>query len=428
MAEREFRPAEILIDRGFDGEFSWERINQLCRLFSDDEVLQEFIYKSQIADNALDLKRGEFYPEILRAVLSLKRTLSTVYDIDLLQVHPNFGSNGSIDTILAAAKVQETRQQAQFQKAIFQAIAGIIESKLTSDEKIREISRISAELETKRPRGGALFTSPTYFRNYNSAAAKQLAIHLVPLKEDFEFNAAKFVAEMKRLNPTVVFLVTPNNPTGLTVADEEITLVLDNLPEGCWVVIDRTLVNTRPEATSRELLHRYPHKDLIILHSFSKYRGMSHHRIGVALYSNQSLARTVQPHLPLGLGLEGCIKANKIVLDEGGLFPTQRVLANIRANRATLADFVRQQPSFSFTDFAGNYGLLLLPRGLESMEVSSELASHGLFAMGGHDFPERNTAVVRLHTGGPPEYFERMCKLLAARFGQPRDGGKGEPL
>ena len=423
MAAGEFRPAEILIDRGFDGEFSWERINQLCRLFTDDEILQRFIYDAHLADNALDLKRGEFYPEILRAVLSLKRTLAALYGTDLVQVQPNFGSNGSIDTILAAAKVEETRRQAEWERARLQSIVRLTESDLSSDEKIPGISQLVNELQSGRPEGGALFTSPTYFRNYNSASAKRLAIHLVPLREDFEFDVEKFVAEMKRLRPTVIFLVTPNNPTGLPVADEDIASVLDNLPEGTWAVMDRTLVNTRPEVSTRELLQRYGHKDLAILHSFSKYRGMSHHRVGFTLHSNQALARKVQPHLPLGMALEGCIKANKVVLEEGGLFPTKRVVDNIEANRAALTEFVREHPSFSFTSFAGNYGLLILPEGLPSQEVSSELAAHGLFVMGGHDFPEPNLSLIRLHTGGPPEYVRRMCQVLAARFGGSSWGG-----
>src|SRR3954469_18154348 len=100
----QFEPAKVLVDKGFDSEFGWSRIDELCRLFTKDEVLQDFIYEMHESDNAIDLKRGEFYPELLRAVISLKRSLSEIFGIDVAHVQPNYGSNGSIDTVLAAVK------------------------------------------------------------------------------------------------------------------------------------------------------------------------------------------------------------------------------------------------------------------------------------------------------------------------------------
>jgi histidinol-phosphate/aromatic aminotransferase/cobyric acid decarboxylase-like protein len=412
MQPKEFSPKEILVDRGFDAEFSWERINEMCRLFSDDETVQRFIYDMHLKDNALDLKRGEFYPEILRAIISLKRSLSTLYELDLVQVQPNFGSNGSIDTVLAAVKVEETRRLSEGEKTRWMELSKSLESSSLAEAKLSNVSRLVREFQGEKPAGGALFTSPTYFRNYNSASAKQLAIHLVPLREDLEFDSSRFVSEMLRLKPSIVFLVTPNNPTGLPIPDKDILLVLDNLSESTWALMDRTLANTRAEVSTHELLHRYQHKNLVVLHSFSKYKGMSHHRIGVALYSNPTMARIVQPNLPLGLALEGCIKANRIVLEERGIFPSERIIANIKANNALLRTFVRERPNFSFTDFSGNYCLLVLPERLSSQTVTKLLASHGLFVEGGHEFPEPNNRVIRLHTGGPPEYIQRMCEVL----------------
>lgn len=417
MGLADFRPQDILVDKGFDAEFSWERINEMCHLFSDDEALQRYIYNAHIKDNALDLKRGEFYPEILRATISLKRSLSTLFEIDLVQVQPNFGSNGSIDTVLAAAKIEETSRLNELEQIRWIEIAKIVESSLPFDSKLDSISRLVQQYQAEKTSGGVLCTSPTYFRNYNSASAKQLEIHLVPLEENFEFNASRFISEMLRFKPRIVFLVTPNNPTGLPISDNDLISVLDNLPEMTWALIDRTLVNTHPEISTHQLLHRYRLKNVVVLHSFSKYKGMSHHRIGIAFYSNKNFAQIVQPHLPLGMGLEGCIKANKIVLEEGGISPSERIVNNIKTNNAILKSFVCEHPTFSFTDFSGNYCLMILPEGLLSEDLIPVLEDHGLFVMGGHDFPEPNHRVIRLHTGGPPEYIRRMCDVLSTRFG-----------
>ena len=40
----QFEPAKILVDKGFDSDFGWNRIDELCRLFTKGDVLQEFVY------------------------------------------------------------------------------------------------------------------------------------------------------------------------------------------------------------------------------------------------------------------------------------------------------------------------------------------------------------------------------------------------
>ena len=241
-------------------------------------------------------------------------------------------------------------------------------------------------------------------------------IHLVKLRPDWTFDTPQFISEMLRLLPTVIFLVTPNNPTGIPLPDEDICAVLDQLPAETWAVIDRTLVNTRLEIDTVELLRRYRGKNLVVLHSFSKYQGLSHLRVGVALHANPDLARRVAPFLPLGLGLEACVKGCRVVAEQKGIFPTKEIVRNITENHRHLAEFVREHPRFSFTDFTGNYALLLLPLNLRSETITAFLEKHGLHAMGGHEFPEPDPQVVRLHVGGPPEYIKTACRLLGTEL------------
>ena len=351
----------------------------------------------------------EFYPELLRAVISLKHSLSEIYGIDASQIHPNYGSNGSIDTVLTAVKTEESKKLAQWAQIATDYLEG------RSPRDSAESGCLAKEVLTKKPRlDGAMFTSPTYFRNYNSATAKGLSVRLVPLKPNFEFDGPVFVDAMIQHQPSIVFLVTPNNPTGLPISDEDLCSVLDALPSGSWALIDRTLVNTRPEISTRELLQRYRSQNVLILHYFSKYKGMSHLRIGVALYSNSQMAKVVQPHLPLGIALEGCVKANRIILTEGGIVPSADVLANIKENHAILREFTTKFPEFPFTDFAGNYCLLMLPKPYTATQVSAVLQQTGIYVMPGHEFPEETDSAIRLHTGGPPQYMRRFCSAMEA--------------
>lgn len=374
-----------MIDRGFDAPFDRTQIDSLCSLFGDQTAVADAINTIHEQDGAFDLKRGEFYPELLRAVLTLKKHASAAYGVSTSQIQANYGSNGSIDTILAAAKVDETRRQATH----------------------------------ARQGGGVLMTSPTYFRNYNSASAKNLQLHFAPLRQDFSFDAEEFVTAMVRTQPSVVILVTPNNPTGMAIPDTQIHTVLDNLPEDSWAMIDRTLVNVRPEVLTRDILQKYASKNVVVLHSYSKYKGMSHLRIGIMLYSNPTFAAKVQPHLPLGIGLEGCLKAIQAIMAEGAIRPSDHIISNITENYQILQQFVKTYPQFSFTDFTGNYCLLCLPATMPSETVTSNLEKEGLIVMGGHEFPEQNPSVLRLHTGGDPQQTKILVNSLSVMAQRP---------
>src|SRR5579872_5618507 len=189
--------AQDLVDRGFDSDFGSERIDQLFEVFGSESRFQDLIDQIHEEDRTIDMKRGEFYPEILRCIASMKRALANAYGIDPRQAHPSFGTNGSIDTIMMAMK-------------------------------LREINRRS----TGPRSGGMLVATPTYFRNYNSCASKQMRMIAIPLRpDDWQIDVPRFLDALESENPTVVFLVTPNNPTGLPIPDEHLVQILDAIPD-----------------------------------------------------------------------------------------------------------------------------------------------------------------------------------------------------
>ena len=364
-------------DRGFDTPFALDTLEELRSIMTDDAELAARIEKLYAGAQLVDLKRGEHYPELLRAKLGLRTAVASAMHVDPASVLPNFGSNGSIDTVMSAAS-------------------------------------ILAPERAVRTRPAVLVATPTYFRNYDSATSRGLEVVEVPLGRDSTFDADAYISAMQQCRPRLAVLVTPNNPTGIAISDDDLLRVVDAACDGTWVMIDRTLVNTRPEVSTRSLLERYRHKDLVILHSFSKYRSMSQHRIGVALFSNPQFAAAVEPMLPLGLSLEACVKATSILLAEGRLAPSAAVLENIRASRRVLDEFVATHPDYEITDFSSNYCLLTLPPRFSAKALTDELARSGIQVMGGHEFPQPNYRVLRIHTGGEASKMERLCGALAA--------------
>ncbi len=397
-------------DTGFDTPFTTAQLEELRGLMSNDAEVEGFVERLHRECGAVDLKRGEYYPELLRATLSMRQQIATVMGVDFVQAQPNFGSNGSIDAVFTAARLFETESARAWEARRSAEIAACLDDEMLDRTAMRE--RLEA-LESSRPGHGVLVATPTYFRNYNSAASKGLTIHSVPVTADHRFDTDSYIEALEAVQPTVAVLVTPNNPTGVAIPDADLRRVLDALPEGTWCMLDRTLVNCQDEVSTRELLDQYAHVNLVVLHSFSKYKGMSQHRVGVALYSNPEFAQQLEPMLPLCLSLEGIVKAMHWIERDGGFVPNPQTVEHIRENRVRMEAFVAAHPRFSITDFSGNYTLITLPDELDSYGVSDALAEVGLYVMPGHAFPEPNARVVRIHVGGAPEHVRTLTDALA---------------
>lgn len=87
-------------------------------------------------------------------------------------------------------------------------------------------------------------------------------------------------------NTGVVFIASPNNPTGTWLAPDTIEAFLDRVPPRVVVVLDEAYLEYQADSerpNSRTWLERYP--NLIVTRTFSKIYGMAGLRVGYALSS-----------------------------------------------------------------------------------------------------------------------------------------------
>lgn len=362
-----------LFEKGFDDDLPQERLERIVKLFPDSEAVTDLLLEFRELDSFTDMKRGELYPEVIGGVTRLRRTIANVYELDMVQAQPNFSCNGCIDTFLS------------------------------------HIQRL--ELTDTR-RNGFMIATPTYFRYYHKVEALRFKLMPIPVLENHEYPLDQLLAALKAQKPSCLILVTPNNPTGIPIPDKELFQILDNVPDDLNVAIDRTCANIETEVSTKSLLKKYPHKRLVIFHSFSKYYGMSHLRIGFSVFSNPDLASEVNRYLPFGLNLEALLKATYILSMQGELKPSDGILNNIRANKLLMTDFLHRHPEYSCTDFKSNYAVFFLPKALSSREFHSRLQHKGISVMPGHDLPEPDDYSIRLHVGGKPLFMERMIDTI----------------
>jgi histidinol-phosphate aminotransferase len=98
------------------------------------------------------------------------------------------------------------------------------------------------------------------------------------LDDDFEYNIEEMIRLCQLEKPKLLFICSPNNPTGNKISCEEMTAILNQVD--CPVVIDEAYVEFY-EGTMIEQINQY--RQLIVLRTFSKAYGAAGLRVGYAI-------------------------------------------------------------------------------------------------------------------------------------------------
>ena len=150
-----------------------------------------------------------------------------------------------------------------------------------SDEPIDLLFRLFCE-----PGKDSIVTiNPTYGMYMVAADINNVGVTSVPLNEDFEL-VSKDILDAVTKNTKLIFLCSPNNPTGNCLNYNEMLEIVNNF-DGL-VVIDEAYIDFVPEKSLLHELDKYP--NLVILQTFSKAWGMAGIRLGMAFASPEIIS------------------------------------------------------------------------------------------------------------------------------------------
>ena len=127
--------------------------------------------------------------------------------------------------------------------------------------------------------------SPTYGMYEVCANINDVSIEKVELNADFSLDADKVLAACDE-QTKVIFLCSPNNPSGNLLDSREIAKII----EGFWgiVVVDEAYIDFCLSASWLPNLEDYP--NLVVLQTFSKAWGMAAIRLGMAFASKEIIS------------------------------------------------------------------------------------------------------------------------------------------
>jgi len=131
----------------------------------------------------------------------------------------------------------------------------------------------------------AILSPPTYGMFEVSANINNVEIKKVSLTEEFQLNA-EGISEVVDDNTKLIFLCSPNNPTGNSLDRADIEFILNNF-EGI-VIVDEAYINFSKHKSFTLELNEYP--NLVVMQTLSKAWGMAGLRIGMAFASEEIIS------------------------------------------------------------------------------------------------------------------------------------------
>ena len=127
-----------------------------------------------------------------------------------------------------------------------------------------------------------ILVPPTYGMYQVSANINDIAVKNVPLTDEFQLNLDG-IAEAIDEHTRLIFICSPNNPTGNSIDRSDVETLLANF--NGIVVVDEAYINFSRQKTFIQELTEYA--NLVVLQTLSKAWGLAGLRVGMAFASEE---------------------------------------------------------------------------------------------------------------------------------------------
>jgi histidinol-phosphate aminotransferase len=251
----------------------------------------------------------------------------------------------------------------------------------------------------------AILIQPPTFGMYAVCARIQNAgVIEVALKTDFTLDADAILAAV---TPAVklVFICTPNNPTGQLVPRASVERLAQALAGRALLVVDEAYVEFAGNASVADLIDRYD--NLAVLRTLSKAWALAGARIGSLLANAEVIAllKRIMPPYPLPLP---CVDAALIGLSGWGQANAREHVAIVREQRARMQEALRQLPGVR--EVLPSQANFLAVRFDDAGAVYQKLLTAGIVVRDVRRYPNLGDAL-RI-TIGTPDENDRVLAVL----------------
>jgi len=238
-----------------------------------------------------------------------------------------------------------------------------------SDQVLEFISRAFLDEESK------VLMSQVTFAMYE-IYAKHMGATIIRTPS-YQHFVDEFIAAYKEHNPKVIYICTPNNPTGDAIKKEDVFKIIDAVDKKTLIVIDGAYMeyaSAKGEAYSIEPKDILALSNVIYLGTFSKAYGLGGMRVGYGI-ANPNLIKTISKLRPpfniTTLSLRAAIEALK---DES--FVTDSITLH-QEEIKRYENFAREH-QINYIDSYTNFITYIFDEQLNSSEIANALLERGI--------------------------------------------------
>jgi histidinol-phosphate aminotransferase len=210
--------------------------------------------------------------------------------------------------------------------------------------------------------------SPTFSYFINRCKLHGIKVYQVPLEPDFTLDKKAFVKTAKRSD--LIYLSSPNNPTGNQIDRQQMIEVMDSL-EDKLVLIDEAYVDFADYSLSCDAIKR---SNVIVLRTLSKAFGLAGARVGY-LVSNRKFVKIFKSIIqsPYPISTLSLAIASGVLADADQVKQTIR---SVRSERERV--FARLSKIDGIKIFRSDANFIFIEAGKKYQAISKTLNSNGI--------------------------------------------------
>lgn len=250
--------------------------------------------------------------------------------------------------------------------------------------------------------GDTIINTPPTFAMYSfNAPLYHARVVDVYRRADFSIDVAAIQEAAAQHNAKLVFVCSPNNPSGNLIALDDIKALLE-LP--AMIVVDEAYIEFAPDDSLAAQVADYP--NLIILRTLSKWAGLAGLRIGYGIFP-----RALMPHLwkikqPYNINVAADMAARASLQDVDHLL---RRVGQLIVQRQRMEVAFAELPFLSPYPSQANF-VLNRVSGLSAEDLRDRLARAGIIVR--YYRKPRLVDCIRISAGKPVQ-VDRLLRVLA---------------
>jgi histidinol-phosphate aminotransferase len=273
-----------------------------------------------------------------------------------------------------------------------------------SDEVIALLLLAFGRPRDRRPQATILAPTPTFVMYRVSARGHGIKPIEVPLDAAWDLDLRAMLRAVEMMQPNIVFLASPNNPTGNRPSEERVQALVDAAPDAL-VVVDEAYVDYA-NGHSRGL--RAKHGNVAIMRTVSKL-GLAALRVGWLEADAALVAELDKVRQPFNVSATS--QAAVAAVLDGAWDAVQAHVGTVRAERDRLSRELQAMAGVSTIPSEANFLWVRTERPAEA--VFGGLAERKILVRSFHERGGRLANQLRITVGTPTEN-DRLLEALRA--------------